>query len=81
MDWEFGVSRCKLLHLVWINNKGLLHSIGNYIQYPGINHKGKEYKKECVYICVCACLVAQLCPTLCDTMDYSLPDSFVHGIP
>ena len=24
--------------------------------------------------------VAQLCPTLCDPMDYSLPDSFVHGI-
>ena len=24
MDWEFGVSRCKLLHLEWINNKVLL---------------------------------------------------------
>ena len=24
MDWEFGVSRCKLLHLEWINNKGRL---------------------------------------------------------
>ena len=22
----------------------------------------------------------QLCPTLCDPMDYSLPDSSVHGI-
>ena len=21
MDWEFGVGRCKLLHLEWINNK------------------------------------------------------------
>ena len=21
MDWEFGVSRCKLIHLEWINNK------------------------------------------------------------
>ena len=21
MDWEFGVSRCKLLHLEWINNE------------------------------------------------------------
>ena len=24
--------------------------------------------------------VAESCPTLCDSMDYSLPDSFVHGI-
>ena len=47
-DWEFGVSRCKLLHTEWIN-KVLLYSTGNYIQYPMINHKGKEYEKE--YIC------------------------------
>ena len=26
------------------------------------------------------CEVGQLCPTLCDPMDYSLPDSSVHGI-
>ena len=25
------------------------------------------------------CLVAQSCPTFCDPMDYSLPDSSVHG--
>ena len=31
MDWEFGISRCKLLHLVWINNEVLLYSTGNYI--------------------------------------------------
>ena len=36
MDWEFGVSRCKLLHIEWINNKILLYSTGNYIQYPVI---------------------------------------------
>ena len=47
MDWEFGVGRCKLLHLECINNKVLLYSTGNYIQSPGINHNGKEYKKEC----------------------------------
>ena len=40
MDWEFGVSRCKLLHIEWM-----------YIQCLGINHNGKEYlKKECVYV-------------------------------
>ena len=31
MDWEFGVSRCKLLHLEWIINEILLYSSGNYI--------------------------------------------------
>ena len=43
MDWEFGVSRGKLLHIAWINNKVLLYSTRNYIQYPMINHNGKEY--------------------------------------
>ena len=48
MDWEFGVSRCKPLYIGWINNKVILYSKGNYIQYPIINHKGKEYEKECI---------------------------------
>ena len=30
--WEFGVGRCKQLHLEFINNKVLLYSTGNYIQ-------------------------------------------------
>ena len=30
MDWKFGVSRCKLLNLDWINNEILLYSAGNY---------------------------------------------------
>ena len=48
--WEFRVSRCKLLHIEWINNKVLLYRSGNYIQYPVINHNGKEYRKECIYV-------------------------------
>ena len=36
MEWEFGVSRCKLLYIEWINNKVLLYSTGNYIQYSMI---------------------------------------------
>ena len=43
MEWEVGVSRCKLLYAGWINNKVLLYSTENYIQYPMINHNGKEY--------------------------------------
>ena len=50
MKWEFGVSRCKLLYRKWINNKFLLYSPGNYVQYPVINHKGQENEKECMHM-------------------------------
>ena len=50
MDWEFGMSRYKLVYIGWKNNKALLYSTGNYIQYPGINHNGKDYEKECTYM-------------------------------
>ena len=50
MEWEFGVSRCKLLYTEWINNKVLLYSTENYIQYPMINHNGKEYLKKNIYM-------------------------------
>ena len=33
MEWEVGVSRCKLLYMGWINNRVLLYSTENYIQY------------------------------------------------
>ena len=50
LNWEFVVSRCKLLYIECIHNKVLLYSTGNYIQYPVINHNGKEYEKECIYM-------------------------------
>ena len=51
IDWEFGVSRCKLVYTETINIKVLQYSAGNYIQYPVINHNGKEYKKRmCIYV-------------------------------
>ena len=50
MNWEFGVGRCKLLHVEQINNKVLLYSTGNYIQYPRINHNGKEFLKKSMYM-------------------------------
>ena len=69
IDWEFGVSRRKLLHLEWINNKTLLYSTGNYIQSLGINHNGKGYKKECVctndmYIKLSLCCTTETGTTL-----------------
>ena len=48
--WEFGISRCELLYIHWINNKVLLCSTGNYIQYPVVNHNRKEYQKEYMYV-------------------------------
>ena len=32
VDWEFGISRCKLSHIGCINGKVLLYSTGNYAQ-------------------------------------------------
>ena len=48
-EWEFGIGRCKLLYAEWISNKVLMHSTRDYIQYPMIDHSGKEYEK-CLYI-------------------------------
>ena len=57
-DWNLGLAGAnyniyiyiiyyiKILYIGWMNNKGLLYSTGNYIQYPVINHNGKEYEKE-----------------------------------
>ena len=42
MDWEFGLSRCQVVYIGWINNKVLPYSTGNYIRYPGTNHDAKR---------------------------------------
>ena len=43
----------------WIYNEVLLYSTGNYIQYPVINHNGKNMKKN-----VYTCLTETLCCTI-----------------
>ena len=35
-EWEFGVNRCKLLHLEWVNNKILLESRKLYLIWDRI---------------------------------------------
>ena len=50
-QWEVGVSRCKLSHTEWINNRALLWSAENYIQYSMINHMEKILKRD-VYTCI-----------------------------
>ena len=44
--------------------------------------KGSDFKKlssKNLFYLEHACSVAKLCLALCDLMDYSLPDSSVHG--
>ena len=61
-DWEFGTRRCKLFNTGWKNNKVLLCSTGNYIQYPEINHNGKEYEKKylSIYVSETLCCTAEI---------------------
>ena len=40
---EFEINRYTLLYIKQINNKGLLYSTENQVQYPMIKHNGKEY--------------------------------------
>ena len=66
MDWEFGVSRCKLLHLGWISIEVLLYCLGNYIQSPVMEHDGRYYEKKNVYGCITGslCYIAEIDRTL-----------------
>ena len=52
-DCEFGISRCKLSYIGWINNYMLLCSTRNYIQYTIIRHNRKKY----------LCITESLCYT------------------
>ena len=45
-----GISELADVNYYGINNNVLPYSTGNNIQYPVINHNGKEYEK--VYICI-----------------------------
>ena len=65
MEWESGISRCKLAYTGWMNNKVLWHSTGNYIQIPVINHNRKENMKKdvCIYIYPYVCITESLCHT------------------
>ena len=61
MEQVFGISRYKLLYTGWINNKVILYRTGNYIQYPVINHNGKEYEQEYIYMYMYVCITESLC--------------------
>lgn len=57
MDQEVGVSRCKVLHTEWMNNKGLLYSTGNYKNTrdkPQWEECGEEYIRITESLCCTA---------------------------
>ena len=41
IDWEFGVSRCKLLHLEWKTKEVILYTRGKYVQILGKDQDGR----------------------------------------
>ena len=51
---QFGISRCKALYTEQINNRVLLYSTGNYIQYPVIKLVEKKMEKN-VYLTKSLC--------------------------
>ena len=67
MDWEFGISRCKLLYIEWANNKVLLYSTGNYIHsFLWLTIREKNMKRMYMYICITEslCYIVEINTTL-----------------
>ena len=64
MNSEAGVSRCNHLHIEWINNKVLLYSSEDHLQYLMINHNKKEYKNVYIRIAGLLCCIPVINPTL-----------------
>ena len=62
------------MYIEQVDNKVLLCSSENYVQYSMINNSGKEYEKACM------CSITKLRLILCDPMDSSPPGFSVHGI-
>ena len=64
LDWEFEVSKYKLLHLKWISNEVLLYSTGNHIQSLWIDHDGSDIRKRTyinIYGMGSLCCTAKYC--------------------
>ena len=50
INQELGINRYIPLYIKQINNKDLLYSTGNYIQYLVITYNGEESGKEYMYV-------------------------------
>ena len=53
---RLGFARCRFLYAQCMNNKVLLCSTENYVQYATIKNNGKEYFKKGMYIYMCVCV-------------------------
>ena len=51
----------------------------DFYMIPLYIYRKSVYVYMCVYICFC-CVRWSVCPTLCDPINYSPPESSVHGI-
>ena len=58
MDWEFGVSRCKLSHIGWIHNKGEPYL--PYLLYLLIIIEKNIKRNPCVCIPESLCCTAEI---------------------
>ena len=63
MEWEVRVSKWKLLHMEWINNKVLLYSTESYIQYPVITIMEKN-----IYIFIVRVCMSESCSVVSDSL-------------
>ena len=63
MDREFGISRCKLVYIGWVNNKVILYTTRNYIQCPVIKGIWNEYTHTHTHIHTYICITESLCCT------------------
>lgn len=50
MEWDFGISKCKLVYPIgWINNKVPLDSTRNCIRYPVTMTMEENMENACMY--------------------------------
>ena len=62
----------------WINNKVLLYSTGNYVQYSMINHSEKGYEKNIYvyiwkeYICIIIYIIIYKYESLCSIAEINI---------
>ena len=52
INWEIGIDTYTLLYIQQITQKDLLYSTGNSTQYSVMAYRGKESKKEWIYVFV-----------------------------
>ena len=65
INQEFGINGYTLLYIKQVNNKGLLYSTENNIQYLVITYNGKESEKDFIYIYIYICVYLYIYIYIC----------------